>query len=359
MKGFNIIKGLIFLLAGIPLLWLSQALPSQASPVACRIAIEGRESYISSLTEKARTGRDKASSLIRAGYETEKISPLHTELKTYTELLENGTSLREAEIIKISENVDKLTTELLDLHVESLAQKAETVQTEALELSRTDYQKAEEAMSIYEKLETYKEELLERGIEKTEKELTTISKNIDTLRTELSELKRTEISKLETNKEEGITSTQKNSPEINWQNLVEDPRSMEADTHYSVIFHNSNTPANKVVFYDKIVEDFFTNSKGGYQIGSLQTILSTIQKGYVNGDNPNGTGLKNLKGANKGVFEVRTVGSTGHIRIGGFRGEDTIYLTDYVKSGNHNDREFKNFVGRLNKAQEEYQLQSQ
>lgn len=246
---------------------------AQASPSACRLAIEGKENYILDLAGKAEEGHKKALSLIGEGYET--------------------------------------------------------------------------ATPIYFKLETYMEHLLEKGEDIPNTELQIVSENIDAHIKSLSDLVK--------NKAKRITPSQEkeSSSEITWQSLIEDPYSIKPDTPYFLEFPQGFS--SKVIFENRIVEIFF-NPSGKHDKKILQKILSTIQKGYVGNNNHNGSGLKTLNQGNNragranqsGAFsygdllEVRTIGSiAGHIRIGGFKHEDTIYLVDFIIAGDHSTSAYR------------------
>ena len=147
------------------------------------------------------------------------------------------------------------------------------------------------------------------------------------------------------------TTPKPNGKDISWDMLIENPTLVKPNHPYALQFAN-NTFLHYITFHSKVVNKFF-NKERMYNEKLARKFLTTIRKGFINSrDSKQVSGIKRLdlnkSNRQNDIIEVKTIGGiSGHIRLGGFLIGNTIYITDFFKSSNHNRIATERFANRL------------
>ena len=142
-----------------------------------------------------------------------------------------------------------------------------------------------------------------------------------------------------------------NGKDITWDTLVEDPTLVQPNHPYTIQFAN-NSFSHHIIFHQRIVDRFF-NKERVYDEKLARKFLTTIRKGFINNreaEQLSGIRRLDLNKSNRqnDIIEVRTIGDiSGHVRLGGFLIDNTIYISDFFKASNHTRIATERFANRL------------
>ena len=142
-----------------------------------------------------------------------------------------------------------------------------------------------------------------------------------------------------------------NEDRISLEDLIENPDLLKADTPYFVEFSNNQLSAF-VIFSESIVDAFLNPKDKFFQLVLLKKNLSAIKKGFINGLGLNGLkilgrtgGFRSNENKYKSIFEIKTIGKAGNVRLGGFIDDQgTLHVVHYKKGSEHTVNRINNFI---------------
>ena len=149
-----------------------------------------------------------------------------------------------------------------------------------------------------------------------------------------------------------------------WESFKADPSLIEPDKPYLIKWEN-NRQAN-IVFNKHIVESFFRSESSPFKTDWKKIArknITAITKGFTT----DSSGIRMLKQTASPhgkikfnqLFEIKTLGAVaGHIRVGGFIYDGTMYVVYYIKSSDH-DKSRVNFIHNLREKLIQFQTEQE